>query len=50
MQFNFGLIIITADYPNPTAELRLLDARGSQLVFKGERLDMTSVRCWRDKA
>ena len=30
---NFDLII-TADYPNRTAELRLLDAHGSQLAFR----------------
>ncbi|MEK6405603.1 MAG: hypothetical protein AABN34_01425 [Acidobacteriota bacterium] len=33
MQANFDLII-TADYPSRTAELRLLDAHGSQLAFR----------------
>jgi len=33
MSSNFHLII-TADYPNRTAELRLLDAHGSQLAFR----------------
>jgi hypothetical protein len=33
MHSNFDLII-TADYPNRTAELRLLDAHGSQLAFR----------------
>jgi hypothetical protein len=27
-------LIITADYPNRSAELRLLDARGSQIAFR----------------
>jgi len=27
-------LIITADYPNRTAELRLLDAHGSQLAYR----------------
>ena len=33
MQSNFDLII-TADYPSRTAELRLLDGHGSQLAFR----------------
>jgi hypothetical protein len=33
MQSNFDLII-TADYPNRTAELRLLDVHGSQIAFR----------------
>src|SRR5215813_10920378 len=33
MQSNFDLII-DADYPNRTAELRLLDAHGSQLAYR----------------
>jgi tetratricopeptide (TPR) repeat protein len=40
MQSNFDLII-TADYPNRTAELRLLDAHGSQLAFR--RTDFKAI-------